>query len=482
MTYNEKIKQIEEQVEKARERAAKYGRDVETLATTKGNLEVAEAAKRTTQDIEKSISSNNYSINKPNQLVNAGDLKESNVTFPDGILANNAVQAGERISARTNEMEIPTDVPEQLETPGYYIPKEGQDFGWKETYNQFMEAAKEQESSREDILKEQYQEWGIEESFGLLKNVNSQALSIRKELDALTKQEMAEIEHIQNRPGASIAFSRNEQNRVRETYAKKKTILSGELASYAAEAQMLQGNITLARTFAMDIVNAAVYDAEENWNRTEQFFEMNFEYINELESEYKDVLNEVREKAEADYEIAKEERQEIVDWGTDKDTAAAFYGVDLSSISYEDAVEKVRDFLSLRSATSNEPELLSVAESKSMGLPYGTTKLEAQQMGIVPTTPVADITEGKDAERMEVIDKMIRDQRGEVFPKPFGPQEKLKELTVENYQDLLKTWISMDGSKSDFFTVYPPESLLPKHEAQQFVESSNKLNQIYNSF
>lgn len=304
----------------------------------------------------------------------------------------NGLRAISGVSSKTNNLAIPQEAPATLTTPGYFTDLNGMATDFQSVYEKMQKLGENQPTfSREQYLKNQYKEWGIDESFSLLKGIASQSLSVRSELEKLNEKEKLDLANIEKRPGIDMQFLEGEKNRISNEAAKAKAPLAAQLAGLATQSEMLQGNVQLAKSYANDLVDAATYDAESKANSLKQIGTYYKDVLDSMGDRFKLVYNNAVNKAEREYDQQKSERSQIVKWATDFDTAPALYHQNLATISFEDASKLVSNYMTLYAVKGGE-DLLSVEEAKKLRVPYGTTKGEAANLGIIPS-----VTEGSDS-------------------------------------------------------------------------------------
>ncbi len=420
-TYADKLKAIEAQVANIRTQATGIAGQAATIAEQQGKPQLASDIRATFPVVS-----------------NASQAVD--LSLPNKVMATDAQSATQRISANTNNLSVPEVPPQGMSPIPYLMPSEGQDYGWRAVLDE-MKAMQAGQTSQEQKTRDVYKEYGIAESFETLKTLNSQALSIRTEMDKLDQQELAEITTSEGR-SASTSFVSGEKLKIQNDYAKRKAVLAGELGSYTSQAQMVQGNVQMAKSLADSIVSAATYDQEQRWKSFDYFYDANKELINNLESDYKTALDAAYSKAKQDYDTATTQRKQIVSWATNPETAPAFYGTNLSTISFDDATGMVRDYFTLH-AIKNGEDLLSVDEAQKLNVPYGTTKKEAAAKGIIPAGTATDST------RVNTISAFINKNKG---------TDGL--IAWETYADAAQKWISMGGTTADFKVAFPPERLM----------------------
>ncbi len=283
-----------------------------------------------------------------------------------------SVEAGKNISAMTNMTAPITETPASLSTPSY-------DPDMKDTltdYKSVIKSVQDKLSSFSPIdqqaeMEKIYETYGVTDALGELKNLTNATLSLRQELDKVTAEEREAIKLEKQNAGADIGFLDNRVKRISSKYDEQKTKLNASIASYASQSAMLQNNITLARSLAADMVNAATYDNETEYKRLTDFLELNQGEYNDLDQSYKDVVDEAVRKQENAYNQAISDRKAIASWATDPNTAGALLGYDLSKIDFNEATTLVNQWTAKRAPVEQVEQAVVVPKSTT-GANYNT--------------------------------------------------------------------------------------------------------------
>lgn len=364
--FAEKLKAFDEELAGIRTQAAQ-------LAEERGRADIADEIRRSGRTLT---------------VGNAVSVPEMPNIEQVGSTAQNGSRAISNILANTNNLltQAPKDSIERLLekkpnliVPGLLTDKTGK-MDFQTVLNQLTQ---EPAFSREQKIRDVYKEFGIDESFNLLKTIQGQGVSVRKELDKLDKQEENELLRVENIGGGTLNQLRAEQQRIQEDYRAKRAPFAAQLAGYALESEMLQGNIQLARNYANDLIDAATYDFEKKVDYMKSVRTMFSDVLDSMEEELKLAYKEAEAEVNKEYERQKKEREKIVSWATSFDTSGALLGKNLATISFDEAADLVRDYLALN-AVRGGADLLSVDEARKLRVPYGTTKGEAAALGIIP--------------------------------------------------------------------------------------------------
>jgi len=211
----------------------------------------------------------------------------------------------------------------------------------------------------EEILQEQFGKWAVPETFQQLQQITQLTLPLQQQLADLQTREQAEIERIEKQAIPQPVIDRQileTQNR----YNKLRAPIAAQLQAYAAQMQALQGNLTTARQFAQMAVNAATYDEEQQYNRLRDFIEMNQTFIDSLTSDQRYLLNTALTLREQELDRARREKDFVISLMTDPDTAPAFQGIDINTLTAEDAAKIAQEYLAERPAEVEEVEIPTI--------------------------------------------------------------------------------------------------------------------------
>jgi len=325
-----------------------------------------------------------------------------------------------------------------------------EDTGREEEEKKWWQALK-AKPTLEERQKEIYEELGIEpkEYYEARAAARADVSGMMTEYNKIESQRDAAIAQQEARPGADIAFQSREVQNIRNKYNIELQRMSSGINTKLSIMSMEEGDFNSARSFAKEAVANYTFDLKLEFDKFSLFKEENAGLIDELEQDYKNALDEAENTRYNTWKETETEKTNVMNLMLENRTA----GITIED-TLEEAVKKVSEM-------PEAPELLSVAEAKSLGVPYGTTKQEA--IGIVPGVPT-----GKDAARMVEINKLLQTARLESYTTPQGlPASRPRTLTASDYQSMIQLWIGMDGTKADFLASYPPESLLSADEVSK---------------
>jgi len=262
----------------------------------------------------------------------------------------------------------------------------------------------------EDIIRKEM------DAFGITKQLEQQ----RQTFQEITQLQQTATTLIEGRDAAITAlgqmavatpFISGQQARVAESYDRRISTVSALIGAKSAYAEAVAGNINQARAFIGDIVNAYTYDTQLELNRISMFLDLNRDEISMLDTEYQNALNESQRYWENQLAEERAEREAVLNLSLSFLEA----GISLDD-SLEDALEKTKQWTMIQPDANvrslmaqyptagikesdsftqainkiakipGDPEYLSVSEAKALGVPYGTTKRQAMNMGLTPSS------------------------------------------------------------------------------------------------
>jgi len=275
----------------------------------------------------------------------------------------------------------------------------------------------------EEVLEEQFGKWAIPETFQQLQQITQLTLPLQQQLADLQTQETAEIERIEKQAIPQPVIDQ-QITATRNKYAKLRAPIATQLQAYAAQMEALQGNLTTARQFAQMAVNAATYDEEQQYNRLRDLIQMNQTFIDSLTSDQRFILTQALAEARNQLQLTRQDKLFVMNLMIDPDTAPAFQGIDINTLTAEDAAQIAQEYLAERPA---------------------------------------EVGELTDADRINQITSFINSRRG---------RDGL--ISAETYIEAQRQWIGLGGTVTDFKAAFPPESLMRPQELQRLPASVYK--------
>jgi len=203
---------------------------------------------------------------------------------------------------------------------------------------------KEKQRTALEEWEEQLKKYKVPETFEQIQALTKDIEPLRQQLIELEKEEQERLLQAEQRM-APMTFIRGEKALIQRQYAIQKATLAAQIQAKAAQIQALSGNIAIARQLANQAVRAMTYDQEFEYNRLRDFIRLNQSFLESLSEERRQTINLLLREKERELEEKRREREQIMKWATDPETAGAFVGVDLTTIDYEEAAELVKEYL-----------------------------------------------------------------------------------------------------------------------------------------
>jgi predicted metal-dependent phosphoesterase TrpH len=219
-------------------------------------------------------------------------------------LENIKTQAVSALATATSQEEFIKAQQELVKQQQEILKKiQEQQRGWIEKFkNIFIER-----KPTADIIKEQMEKYGVPETFEKIKALTPEITALNQELANLQARELQEISNIQTNPQFSVQYASREARRVSREYAIKQMGVSAELGAKTALMQAYQGNIATARNLISDVVEAMNYDTNQKLQDIRTFIDMNQDFIDSLEADQKNILNNIQNYWETK---ARQDRQD----------------------------------------------------------------------------------------------------------------------------------------------------------------------------
>lgn len=196
------------------------------------------------------------------------------------------------------------------------------------------------------------------EAQGRLNNISAQLTALNAEATAVPIQVQKEF--------AGTGATRGGVAPIETARLRDIALKALPLQSEAAVVQAQVANAAGQQALAQDLYK----QAEDKFN---QFFQLQMEDANRKYELKTNLVNRVYQFADA-----KEQRQLALI----KDQADKDYQTQRDTIAYQRDIQKIKLQDSLKN--SGGGGLLSITEAKELGVPYGTTKVQAQGLGITP--------------------------------------------------------------------------------------------------
>src|SRR3990170_1597146 len=176
-------------------------------------------------------------------------------------------------------------------------------------------------------------------------NINNQAitsLASATSQDEFLKAQLKETTAIQENPQYSVGFAGRETNRVAREHTFRQMGVSAEIGAKTMVLDALRGNVETARNLVGDIVSAMQYDDILRLSELKTFYSFNKDFIDGLEKDQKDTLDNIRDYWDSKVENDRQELEAKLNLGV----RAAENGVNLGlgandykTMSLEDVTE-----------------------------------------------------------------------------------------------------------------------------------------------
>ena len=310
---------------------------------------------------------------------------------------------------------------QQLELQGQQTEQKG-----------WLDKAKELITGRQktaDILKTEQERLGIPAMWSNVQTLIPEIGALNTRLAQLQTAEMSEVSNIQQNPQYSVQFASREATRVSREYAIKQAGVSAELGAKTALIQAYQGNIDAARNMVSDIVNAMNYDTNQKLQDYNTFIDNNQNFINNLETSQKDILNDIQRywetKDKQDRDDLKYKWDRVID-AADKRVNLGLGATDVAKMSKEEIDALYEQKVSSVIAEKGKPESVVDIREKQESL--------IALIGQVATYPskeiaLADLEMNKTAIILQVGENgynQIKEEINRIFPekipsKPVPP-------------------------------------------------------------
>lgn len=270
-----------------------------------------------------------------------------------------------------------------------------------------LTAAENPTFSEEAKMQQEYTDMGVFQNIDLIKSITSQSLSIKSEMDKLDQAEADAISSSYNNPGMTLEIANNGRLGIQRDFEAKKAPLAASLASLQTQSALASNNLSLAKSYADTLIAAATYDAEAKATAIAKVGDLYADVLASMSKDDQNAYAAAQKQADATLAQQTAERKTIISWATTAATAPALVGVDLSTISFDDAADKVRNYVATK----------------------------------VPTTST-----NPDNSRVNTISSFITSKQGVD-----------KKIAWETYAQAAQKWIALGGTTSDFKVAFPPE-------------------------
>jgi hypothetical protein len=222
-----------------------------------------------------------------------------------------------------------------------------------------------------ELLKEE-ERLGIGENIKKLQGLSTQIAQLQSELDlGLSQEETRPI------PRQFIVGRQAEMKRQ----------ASVEIGALATVAQAIQGNVALARQTAERTTDLKYAPVEREIANIKELIELNYQDLSRADKKRADNLNVILSERERVINEEKSNRNLILEMGlsaaekgANGDTIQSILNSESPEMALYNSGESLRQLVD----DSERGKLLSPTEASTLGVPYGTTRGQAADMGVVP--------------------------------------------------------------------------------------------------
>jgi len=191
--------------------------------------------------------------------------------------------------------------------------------------DEMLNQLNESQTSAQDFLAQQQDQFKIQEQFNQITNLITEATDIQGNLNNIIEQRDLALIGADGMP-ISLEHIRGEKELISRKFDARIASESARLSSKQATIQAVQGNISQARSFVNDAVDAMTFDQQQRVDLLGTFIDLNRDTINSLDAKYQNSIQGAMDTANTQLDIAREDAQAKMDLVTQ----AAQYGVALN--------------------------------------------------------------------------------------------------------------------------------------------------------
>jgi len=191
--------------------------------------------------------------------------------------------------------------------------------------DEMLNQLNESQTSAQDFLAQQQDQFKIQEQFNQITNLITEATDIQGNLNNIIEQRDLALIGADGMP-ISLEHIRGEKELISRKFDARIASESARLSSKQATIQAVQGNISQARSFVNDAVDAMTFDQQQRVDLLGTFIDLNRDTINSLDAKYQNSIRGAMDTANTQLDIAREDAQAKMDLVTQ----AAQYGVALN--------------------------------------------------------------------------------------------------------------------------------------------------------
>jgi len=226
--------------------------------------------------------------------------------------------------------------------------------------------------SSQELLEEQMTKYEVPQNWEKIKSIIPEVNALNVSLANLETQEAQEVSNIELNPNFSVQYASKEQTRVSREYAIKKAGLSAQIGAKTAEMEAYQGNIDSARNIISDVVSAMTYDTDQKLQDINTFLDNNQNFINGLESDQKELLNDIQGYWKTKSETDKQDYQDKLNLIIDAANKGADLGIGVNDVQ-KMSLEEITSLYQQKVSTAVTEK--TQGEQSSLG--FSDAKIEA---------------------------------------------------------------------------------------------------------
>ena len=192
----------------------------------------------------------------------------------------------------------------------------------------------------EEALKKAKAKFEVPELLSKTQQQSVKVAQLKGDIDKLDIERLNELQLLEQRmigTGATMRFLTGEKGEMNRQYDIKKAYMAANLGAEATLLQAYSGNLDLARDMANDVVQAYTFDITQKRQDFDTLFNVYGDWINSLDTEQKDILNNARQDAIREEQNTKVEKAQIMNWLIEYPNA----GIRVTD-TIEEAAEKAR--------------------------------------------------------------------------------------------------------------------------------------------
>lgn len=212
---------------------------------------------------------------------------------------------------------------------------------WMEKMTEFLG----RRTKTEELMKRYEEE--IKPQLEQQQSLLTEITSLNEQIANLKAEQQERLDKAEERL-APMTFIRGEQALIQRTYDRRIANLTALMGVKASLYDAVRGNIESARRWINDIVNAATYDQQFEWQVLSTMTSRYETEINQLGAEYRNWLNNLVDLKQNELRYAQEEKRQILEWMIQYPNAP--WPSNSLNLSLEDAAKIARQGAAVKAA------------------------------------------------------------------------------------------------------------------------------------